>query len=87
MSSAKVFIVILFSFYILIILVAHVKSKKFLISVFLTTLQGLCSLFAVNLLGQYISVHIPVNIYTLGVSTLGGVSGVIMMLLCDVFMI
>ncbi len=87
MSSAKVFLVILFSFYILIILVAHVKSKKFLISVFLTTLQGLCSLFAVNLLGQYISVHIPVNIYTLGVSTLGGVSGVIMMLLCDVFMI
>lgn len=87
MSSAKVFLVILFSFYILIILVAHVKSKKFLISVFLTTLQGLCSLFAVNLLGQYISVHIPVNIYTLGVSTVGGISGVIMMLLCDTFMI
>ncbi len=87
MSSAKVFLVILFSFYILIILVAHVKSKKFLISVFLTTLQGLCSLFAVNLLGQYISVHIPVNIFTLGVSSVGGISGVIMMLLCDVFMI
>ena len=86
MSSAKVFLVILFSFYILIILVAHVKSKKFLISVFLTTLQGLCSLFAVNLLGQYISVHIPINGWTIGISSSGGIGGVIMLLLCDVFM-
>ncbi len=87
MSPAKVFLGILFSFYILIIFIVHVKSKKFLLSIFLTTLQGLCSLFAVNLLGQYISVHIPVNILTLGVSSFGGVSGVIMMLLCDAFMI
>lgn len=87
MSSAKVFLGILFSIYILTIFVAHIKSKKFLFYFFLTTLQGLCALFAVNILGQYISIHIPVNIFTLGASTVGGISGVIMMLLCDTFMI
>lgn len=87
MSTAKVFLGILFSFYLLIVLVAHIKSKKFFISTFLTVLQGICALFAVNLLGQYISIHIPINGLTLGISSVGGISGVIMMLLCDVFML
>lgn len=86
MSSAKVFLGIIFTLYIIVIFIAHIKSKKFFVSVFLTALQGLCALFAVNLLGKYISIHIPVNYWTLGVSSVGGISGVIMMLLCDVFM-
>ncbi len=86
MSSAKVFLGILFFIYILIIFFAHIKSKKFFLSVFLTALQGVCALFAVNLLGKYISMHIPVNGWTIGVSSIGGISGVIMMLLCDIFM-
>ncbi len=86
MSSAKVFLGMIFTLYIIVIFIAHIKSKKFFVSVFLTALQGLCALFAVNLLGKYIAIHIPVNYWTLGVSSVGGISGVIMMLLCDVFM-
>lgn len=87
MNSAKLILGVLFSIYILIIFISHIKSKRLLLSIFLTALQGLCSLFAVNLLGKYISVHIPVNYYTLGVSSVGGISGVILLVLCDIFLL
>ena len=85
MESAKAFLGILSVIYILIILTTMIKSKRFFTTLFLTVLQGVCALFAVNLLGQYISIHIPINQWTLGISSVGGISGVIMMLLCDGF--
>lgn len=85
MESAKAFLGILSVIYILIILITMIKSKRFFTTLFLTVLQGVCALFAVNLLGQYISIHIPINQWTLGLSSVGGISGVIMMLLCDGF--
>ncbi len=85
MQSAKVFLGILFAVYVLFIFISMIKSKRFFTVLFLTVLQGVCALFAVNLLGQYISIHIPINGWTIGVSSIGGISGVIMMLLCDGF--
>ncbi len=85
--SAKVFLEIIFAIYVLIILFTMIKSKKFFRIFLLNVLQGVCVLFAVNLLGQYISIHIPINQWTLGVSSAGGISGVIMLLLCDIFLI
>lgn len=87
MQSAKIILGILLSIYVFIIFITMIKSKKFFTTLFLTVLQGVCALFAVNLLGQYISIHIPVNGWTLGISSIGGISGVIMMLLCDVIML
>ena len=84
--SEKIFLGIIFVTYVLIIFIIMVKSKRFFTTLFLNVLQGICTLFAVNLLGQYISVHIPINGWTLGLSSVGGVSGVIMMLLCDIFL-
>ncbi len=85
MQSAKVFLGIVFAIYVLFIFVSMIKSKRFFTALFLSVLQGVCALFAVNLLGQYISIHIPINGWTIGVSSVGGISGVIMMLLCDGF--
>ncbi len=84
--SAKIFLGCIFAFYIIVIIVAFIKSKRFFTAFLLTALQGVSALFAVNLIGQYIMVHIPVNAWTLGVSSVGGISGVIMMVLCDSFM-
>ncbi len=84
---AKVFLGIVFSVYAIVILITYLKSKRFFLSLILTALQGICALFAVNVIGQFISVHLPINTYTLGVSSIGGVSGVIMLLLCDIFML
>ena len=87
MQSAKIFLGIIFVLYALTILITIFKTKRFFTTMFLTILQGICGLFAVNLLGQYIAIHIPVNGWTIGVSSIGGLSGVIMMLLCDGIMI
>ena len=86
MTSARIFLGIIFSVYIIIIFITFYKSKRFFTALLLTTLQGVCALFAINLLGKYISVHIPINYWTLGVSSVGGISGVIMLLLCDIFL-
>ncbi len=86
MESAKILLGIIFFIYTLIILITMIKSKHFFATLFLTIIQGICALFAVNLLGQYILIHIPVNGWTLGISSIGGVSGVMMMLLCDIFL-
>lgn len=83
--SAKIFLGCIFAFYIVVIVIAFIKSKRFFTVFLLTALQGVSALFAVNLIGQYIMIHIPVNAWSLGVSSVGGVSGVIMMVLCDTF--
>ena len=86
MQSAKLFLGIVFSLYLIVIFITSVKSKRFFTALLLTALQGVCALFAVNFIGTFLSVHIPINGWTVGVSSIGGVSGVIMLLLCDVFM-
>lgn len=86
MQSAKVFLSIVFSIYLVIIFIVFLKSKRFFSSLFLTVLSGICALFAVNIAGNFLSVHIPVNAYTLTLSSAGGIPAVILLLLCDVFM-
>ena len=84
--SANVFLGIFFSIYLIVIFISYIKSKRFFTALFLTAMQGICALFAVNFIGKFIDVHIPVNYYTIGISSIGGVSGVILMLLCDIFL-
>ena len=84
-QSANVFLGIIFSIYAIIVFITYIKSKKFFTALLLTAMQGICALFAVNFIGKFIDVHIPVNYWTLGLSSVGGVSGVILMLLCDIF--
>ncbi len=86
MRSAEFFICFLFLIYISVVFFSYYKSEKFFVHLLSTVLQGICALFAVNLIGKFISVHIPVNYFTVGVSSIGGVSGVILLLLCDIFM-
>lgn len=86
MQSANIFLGIIFSVYLIIIFMAFFRSKRFFTALLLTALQGVCALFAVNLIGSFISVHVPVNGWTLGLSSVGGASAVIMFLLCGVFM-
>ena len=86
MNSGKILLGVLLTIYIIVIFIAYFKSKRFFTALLFTALQGICALFAVNLIGKYITIHIPINAWTIGLSSLGGVSGVIMLLLCDIFM-
>ena len=86
MNSGEILLGIFLAIYLVVIFIAYFKSKRFFTALLFTALQGVCAIFAVNLIGKYITVHIPVNAWTLSISSVGGISGVIMLLLCDIFM-
>ena len=86
MTFANFFTLSVYIIYQAVILFSFFKTKRFISAFVINLLQGICALFAINFLGQYISVHIPINGWTLGISSSGGISGVIMLLLCDTFM-
>jgi len=65
------------------VIISLFKTKK--VSAFIiTVLQGVGALFAVNFVGSFIGVHLPVNAFSVSVSSLGGTSGVILLLVAQV---
>lgn len=67
----------------LVILLAMLRTKRFFTMLFLTVLQGLAAFFAVNFVGGFFGVHLALNWGHLGISALGGVPGVILLLLVN----
>ncbi|MBQ7861050.1 MAG: pro-sigmaK processing inhibitor BofA family protein [Clostridia bacterium] len=65
----------------IIILAASLKSKKFLKSVILSALSGLSGLFAVHVLSWFTPLTLPVNLFTVSVSAVSGIPGVIGLLI------
>ncbi|MCL2508894.1 MAG: pro-sigmaK processing inhibitor BofA family protein [Oscillospiraceae bacterium] len=80
----KVFIISLISAAALAVLVTMFKTKRGAKVLFLTVLQGVAALFAVNIIGLLTGVTLAVNWYTLGASAVFGAPGVISMLLLEV---
>jgi len=80
---------IFFSFFIIcavIILAVSVKSGKPLSCIFLSAFSGIGSLFAVNIASAVTAVILPVNLFTLLISGIGGIPGVIFLLLGDIIL-
>ena len=65
----------------IIILAVSFKSKKFFKSVILTALSGLSGLFAVHVISWFTPLSLPVNLFTVSVSALSGIPGVIGLLI------
>ena len=63
------------------------KSRHFFRCLFLSSLSGIGSLFAVNVLSQMTGVALGINAVTLSVSALGGIPSVIAMLAARYFML
>lgn len=84
MDSGKVILIILFGLLFIAQTVLLLKNKKFLLCTLLTAAQGICALLAVNLIGSFINVRIPLNFWSLGFSSIFGITGVIMMLFINV---
>ena len=84
MNSGKAVLLILFSVLFLIQTAVLIKNKKLISGILLIVIQGICALFAVNLIGSFIDVRIPVNFWTLSTSGLFGISGVIILLITDI---
>ena len=56
------------------------KNKKPLIRAFGSMLIGLSALFLVNVTSSFTTVHIPISMFTVGVSAGGGVPAVALLL-------
>lgn len=70
---------------LIVIFISMYKSGHIVKSVFLSAAQGLSSLFAVNFIGGFISIHLPLNVFTSAVCVAGGMPGVIFLLIYDIF--
>ncbi len=70
----------------LIILFTMIKGGRFVYCLFLSSLSGIGSLFAVNTLGSITGVTLGVNDITLLISSIGGIPGVIGLLTVRAFM-
>lgn len=68
----------------LIILGAMFFTHHLVKSIMLSSFQGIVALFAVNLIGDFINVHIALNWFSFVISTVGGLPGVIFLLINDV---
>ena len=70
-----------------VIFFAFVKSGNFFKSVFLSVFYGLSALFAVNFIGGFTGLHIPLNFFSLIVSAVSGLPGVIFLVVTDLISI
>ncbi|MDR1734095.1 MAG: pro-sigmaK processing inhibitor BofA family protein [Oscillospiraceae bacterium] len=70
----------------LLILLAMLKSRRFVRNLILSAFSGVCGLYAVNALGMLTGSAISVNWFSLGVSAVGGVPGVIALLMAEIVM-
>lgn len=84
MNSGKIILVILFGLLFIAQTVLLLKNKKFVLCSLLTAAQGICALLAVNLIGTLINIRIPLNFWSLGFSSIFGITGVIMMLFINI---
>ncbi len=70
----------------LVILGAMLRSGHAFKALLMSVLQGVAALFAVNVLGTLTGVTLAVNWWTLGISSLGGTAGVILLLVLNVIL-
>lgn len=68
----------------IIIMISMFRTHHFIKSSFLSAFQGITAIFAVNFIGEMISVHIPMNWFSLSVGVIGGLPGIICLLLNDI---
>lgn len=70
----------------LVILGTMLRSGHAFKALLMSILQGIAALFAINVLGTLTGVTLAVNWWTLGVSSLGGTAGVMLLLVLNVIL-
>lgn len=68
----------------IIILISMLRTRHFIRSVILSAMQGLVSLFAVNLAGELTGVYLSLNWFSAAVGAVGGLPGIIFLLVSDI---
>ncbi len=81
---STVLVITILSCAALTVQISMLKTGRFAKAAFLTCLQGVASLFAVNAVGLLTGVTVAVNWYTLGTGAVLGTPGIVSLLLLDV---
>lgn len=68
----------------LVVIFAAIRSRHVIKALFFSVLTGFSAVFAVNFIGGFIGVHIPVNLFSAAVTAIGGVSGAVLLLILQV---
>ena len=68
-----------------VVLFSMIKTHHFFKSFMLSLVQGIAALFAVNLIGDFLNVHIALNMFSVSVGVLGGLPGIIFLLISNIF--
>ncbi len=68
-------------------LIVMKKSKHFFKAFFLTLIEGMGALLAVNASGLLTGVTLSINALTLSTGAIFGCPGIIMLLICDILLI
>lgn len=76
---------IVFSLAVFFILIFMYKSGHLIKSIIFSSMQGFSALFAVNFLGSFLTVHLPLNLFTSICCAAGGIPGVIFLVFYDLF--
>lgn len=70
-----------------VVLFSMIKTHHFFKSFMLSLVQGIAALFAVNLIGDFLNVHIALNMFSVSVGVLGGLPGIIFLLISNIFIL
>lgn len=84
MQINSVFFFVLLILSVGLILLSMKKCGRFFSAFFMSVLQGVAALFAVNLISSITGVSLAVNWVSLTISAVGGVCGVVSMLIMNV---
>ncbi len=87
LEFCKYLLIALMSGCTLWLLIYNFRNKKPIKTLFLSSLCGVVSLLIVNIIGVWIGNTLEVNPYTLSVSSLLGIPGVILMVFVKIFWI
>lgn len=71
----------------LVIIFAMIKTHHVVKALLFSAIHGLAALFAVNLIGNFIGVHIPINFFSLAVLAAGGVHGAVFLLISEILVL
>jgi len=84
--SVKTIVILSFALIILTTVIFSFKSKHPMKCFFMTALQGLGAICAVNLVGIISGISIPLNLITLTTCAFSGIPGAILLLALNIFL-
>lgn len=71
----------------LVILVSMLKTHRLFRTMLLSVIQGMTAMLAVNFAGEFTGIHIPLNLFSVSVSAIGGLPGVIFLVVSNLLSI